>query len=152
MKRWIILITFIACSPFAAAHDLFIYPTEGQDRDQQDLDEAQCSRFAQDQTGFNPRSRPVASTPAPQQQGGAVGGAARGALLGTAVGAIGGNTRRGAAIGAASGGLMGGMRRADSNNQQEQWAQQESANLNRQRDAWNRAFSACLEARGYTVR
>ena len=79
-------------------------------------------------------------------------GAARGALLGTAVGAITGDTRQGAAIGAASGGLMGGMRRRDSNRQQDQWAQQESANYQRQRSEFNRAFGACLEGRGYTVR
>ncbi len=42
----------------------------------------------------------------------------RGALLGTTVGALTGNTGRGFRTGAAAGGLMGGMRRADSNRQQ----------------------------------
>jgi len=141
----------LGASPSQAA-DFFIYPAEGQDTEQQELDEFQCQRFARDRTGFDPMATPRATTARPEQQGGAVGGAARGALLGTAVGAIAGDTRRGAGIGAASGGLMGGMRRADSNRQQEQWAQQESANLQRQRNEFNRAFSACLEGRGYTVR
>ena len=149
-----VLAILLGCliAPFAQAQDLFIYPAEGQSRDQQDLDEAQCSRFAREQTGFDPRATPTATTAPPEQQGGAVRGAARGALLGTAVGAITGDTRQGAAIGAASGGLMGGMRRRDSNRQQEQWAQQESANYQRNRAAFNRAFGACLEGRGYTVR
>ncbi len=134
------------------AADFFIYPAEGQSAEQQEQDEFQCQRFARDRTGFDPMATPRASSAPPEQQGGAVGGAARGALLGTAVGAIAGDTRRGAAIGAASGGLMGGMRRRDSNRQQEQWRQQEAANYQRQRNEFNRAFAACLEGRGYTVR
>ncbi len=66
-------------------------------------------------------------------------------------GAVTGDTRRGLAAGAAGGGVLGGMRRADSNRQQEQWAREETANYQRQRQNWNRAFSACMESRGYTV-
>ena len=153
MRHWILIIALGALfTPLVHAQDLFIYPANGQDRDQQDLDEAQCGRFAREQTGFDPRAVPTATTRAPEQQGGAGRGAVRGALLGTAVGAISGNTRQGAQIGAASGGLMGGMRRQDSNRQQQQWAQQESANYQNNRSQYNRAFSVCLEGRGYTVR
>ena len=152
MKRGMLSLVLALAAGTSYAADFFIYPAEGQDRDQQDRDEFECQRFARDQTGFDPMATPRATTAPPEQQGGAVGGAARGALLGTAVGAIAGDTRRGAAIGAASGGLMGGMRRRDSNRQQEQWAQQEAANLQRQRNEFNRAFAACLEGRGYTVR
>ncbi len=76
----------------------------------------------------------------------------RGALLGTAIGAIAGDTGRGAAMGAAGGGLLGGMRRQDSSRQQDDWARRESANYQRNRGEFNRAFGACLEGRGYTVR
>ena len=154
MYRWttVLAVMLMITAGSANASDFFIYPAEGQDAEQQELDEFQCQRFARERTGFDPMATPRASSPAPQQQGGAVGGAARGALLGTAVGALAGDTRRGAAIGAASGGLMGGMRRADSNRQQQQWAQQEANNLQRQRNEFNRAFAACLEGRGYTVR
>ncbi len=141
-----------AIVPLAHAQDLFIYAAQGQSQDQQDLDEVQCRRFGTERTGFDPRATPTATTARPQSQGGAVGGAARGAALGAAVGAIGGNARRGASMGAASGGMMGGMRRRDSNRQQDQWARQESANYQRNRDEFNRAFAACLEGRGYTVR
>jgi hypothetical protein len=152
MKRLTLTLLLALGASTSQAADFFIYPAGGQDREQQELDEFQCQRFARDNTGFDPMATPQATTARPQQQGGAGGGAARGALLGTAVGALAGDTRRGAAIGAASGGLMGGMRRADSNRQQQQWAQQESANLQRQRNEFNRAFAACLEGRGYTVR
>lgn len=152
MNHWMFTLVLALGASAAQANDFFIYPAGGQDREQQELDEFQCQRFARDASGFDPMATPRATTSRPQQQGGAVGGAARGALLGTAVGAIAGDTRRGATLGAASGGLMGGMRRADSNRQQDQWAQQESANLQRQRREFNRAFAACLEGRGYTVR
>lgn len=153
MRGWLALMALGAIVPSAsAAQDLFIYAAQGQSQDQQDLDEVQCRRFATERTGFDPRETPRATTSRPQTQGSAVGGAARGALLGTAVGAIAGNTGRGAAMGAAGGGLLGGMRRQDSNRQQQQWAQQESANYQRSRNEFNRAFAACLEGRGYTVR
>ena len=152
MRHWIVLIVLTAVVPLANAQDLFIYAAQGQSQDQQDLDEVQCRRFATERTGFDPMRTPTATTRQPEQQGGAGRGAVRGALLGTAVGAIAGDTRQGAAIGAASGGLMGGMRRRDSNRQQDQWAQQESANYQRSRSEFNRAFGACLEGRGYTVR
>ncbi len=157
MYRWIALtalctIALGANVRLANAQDLFIYAAQGQSQDQQDLDEVQCRRFATERTGFDPRATPTATTARPQTQGGAVGGAARGALLGTAVGAVSGNARRGASIGAAGGGMMGGMRRRDSQRQQDQWARQESANYQQNRNEFNRAFSACLEGRGYVVR
>jgi len=151
MRVMITLIVFFALAPLAQAQELFIFPNDGQDQDQQDLDEFQCIRVARDRTGFDPMSTPTASTRAPETRGGALGGAAGGALLGTAVGAIAGNTRQGLGIGAAAGGLLGGMRRADSNRQQDRWAQEETANYQRDRNNWNRAFTACMESRGYTV-
>ena len=152
MHILITLVVFFALAPIAYAQELFVFPNEGQSQDQQDKDEAQCRRAATEQTGFNPMATPTATTAAPETQGGAIGGAARGALLGTAVGAVTGNVGRGAAAGAAGGGLLGGMRRADSDRQQQDWAQQVTANYQQNRDNWNRAFTACMESRGYTVR
>ena len=156
MRILMTLIVFFALAPLAQAqggHGLFIFPDNGQDQDQQDMDEFQCMRVARDMTGFDPMATAVATTAPPPTQGGAVRGAARGAALGAATGALrrGGSASSGAAAGAAAGGLMGGMRRADSGQQQQQWAQQEAANYQRNRNEWNRAFSACLRSRGYTV-
>ncbi len=151
MRILFTLIAFLALAPFAHAHGLFIFPNEGQSQDQQDKDEFQCIRIARDQTGFDPMATPTATRAQPETRGGALGGAAGGALLGTAVGAIAGNTGRGAAIGATGGGLLGGMRRADSNRQQDQWAQEQAAIYQGNRDRFNRAFTACMQSRGYTV-
>ena len=152
MRVLMTLIIFLALAPLALAQEWFIFANDGQDQDQQDLDEFQCIRIARDRTGFDPMATPTATSAPPATQGGAVRGAARGAALGAAVGAVGrGSASSGAAVGAASGGLMGGMRRADSGRQQQQWSQQQAANYQRERNDWNRAFSACMQSRGYTV-
>ena len=151
MRILFTLIAFFALTTVVQAHGLFIFPNEGQSQDQQDKDEFQCIRAATDRTGFNPMAAPGATRARPETQGGAVRGAAGGALLGTAVGALTGNTRRGALAGAAGGGLLGGMRREDSRRQQDQWADEQAAIQQADRAQWERAFSACMQARGYTV-
>lgn len=138
-------------SPLTAVADLYVYPAQGQSQEQQATDKGACMQFATQQTGFDPMATPTATSPEPQQQGGAARGAIGGALLGTAIGAIAGDTGEGAAIGAVSGGLFGGMRRNKSRNQQEQWAQQQAAQQQAGRDNFNRAYAACLQGRGYTV-
>ncbi len=141
------LVVFFALAPRALAQEVFVFANKGQSQDQQDLDQTQCMRIARERTGFDPMATPTA----PQTQGGVGQGVARGALLGTAVGALTGNTGRGFRTGALAGGLMGGMRRADSNRQQQQWTREERNNYRRNRNNWTRAFSACMESRGYTV-
>ena len=140
------------------AADFFIYPAKGQSEEQQGKDKYQCNEWAKQQTGFDPMARPEASSAPPPQQatsGGALPGAAKGAAVGAIGGAIGGNAAKGAAIGALAGGVFGGMRRHEQARQQQQaqdqWAQQQTANYNKQRAAYDRAAKACLTGRGYTI-
>jgi hypothetical protein len=142
----------------AQAQDPFVYPNQGQSNDQMEQDKFQCYNWARQQSGFDPMQVPTATSAPPPKQSegpGAVGGAARGALGGLAVGAIAGDSRKGAKIGAASGGLVGGMRRNDSRRQndrnRQQWENQQANNYANQRNNYNRAYSACLGGRGYTV-
>ena len=76
-------------------------------------------------------------------------------LRGAAVGGI-VDGSDGAKTCAAAGALVGGMRRADQNKKeaqaQAQWEQEQAANYQNHRNQYNRAYSACLEGRGYTVR
>lgn len=142
-----------------SAQDFFIYPNEGQSQDQLEKDKFECYSWAKQNTGFDPMQTPQASAPPPQQeakQGGLVRGAARGAAIGAVGGAIAGDAGKGAAIGASTGALIGGMRRHDQKRReqqaQEQWARQQAAQYSQQRNNYNRAFAACLEGRGYTVK
>lgn len=146
-------------SGVAFGQELIIYPNKGQSKQQQEKDQFECYTWAKGQTGFDPMAPPTATAPPPAKeapQGGVGRGAARGAVAGVAVGAIAGDAGKGAAIGAASGAMIGGMRRRDQvareEQAQDQWANQQAANYQQGRATYNRAYSACLDGRGYTVK
>ena len=87
-KIKILLSLVIASLMFAGptlAADLFIYPTKGQSKQQQDKDNYACYNWAKQQTGFDPMAQPKATAPPPAQEaleGGVVRGAGHGALGG----------------------------------------------------------------------
>jgi len=143
----------IAGSGTAMGQELMIYPADGQDKEQQDMDEFQCYGWAKEQSGFDPMALPTA-TEAPPEQEAAKGGLVRGAAGGAAVGAIidGGD---GAAKGAAAGAVLGGMRRRGQQQDQAQknanWEQQQAEQYAQSRNNYNRAYATCLQGRGYTV-
>jgi hypothetical protein len=138
--------------PVAFAQDPYVYPTQGQSNKKMEQDKYSCYQWAKGQTGFDPMQAPTTTAPPPPTKGGALKGAAGGALLGAAVGAIAGDAGTGAAIGAASGGIIGGARRAKSTQEQQQYAEQQAAGYEQQRNGYNRAWGACMEGRGYTVK
>ncbi len=147
----------LALAPPASAQ-LYVYPEKGQSPQQQQKDRGECHVWAVQQSKYDPAAPKAAPPPPPPTgpQGQAVRGAARGAAVGAVGGAIGGDAGKGAAIGAASGALIGGMRRRDERRAQEQQYQQATAQQqaveSQGMDAYNRALSACLAGRGYTVR
>ena len=158
------LAVFVTAAVPAHAQEQYIYPAKGQSAQQQDKDKYECYSWAKGQSGFDPMALPTASSPAPagpnrSVAGSAVGGAAAGAALGAVGGAIGGGGKgagKGAAIGAGVGGLLGGMGAAGSNSKatkdRQDWERREASNYANQRAGYNRAFAACLEGRGYTVK
>ena len=152
----------------AATVGVYVFPTEGQAGDQQSKDEAECYKWAVQQTGADPfdvaekaEKDKAQAEQAKKQAGqagkgagakGAVGGAAAGALIG----AIAGDAGKGAAIGAGAG-LIAGKRKgakaeksakAGAQNQ----AQQAEANAQAQTESFRKAFSVCLEAKKYMVK
>jgi hypothetical protein len=148
------LLVAVLAAPAVLANDLVVYPNSGQDQTQQDKDNYECYGWAKNQSGFDPMAAPTATEPPPQQEA-AVGGVGRGALRGAAIGGI-IDGSDGAKTGAAAGAVMGGMRRADQNRkqaqQQQQWEQEQAAQYQQGRNNYNRAYAACMEGRGYTVR
>ena len=149
-----VILATMAWSGPAAADDLYVYPSDGQSKEQQDADEFQCYKWARDETGFDPMETPTATEPPPRQEP-RRGGIGRGAVRGAAIGAV-VDGSDGAKKGAVAGGAIGGMRRADQRRRQEaaqqQWEQEQVAQYQENRNRYNRAYAACLEARGYTVR
>jgi len=143
-----------------------------QTASQQSTDEGACFGWAKSQTGIDPMNISAEPTPASagsqasQAQsssagsGAAARGAVGGAAAGAAIGAVAGNAGKGAAIGATTGVLAGGAakRRAqqDAAAQQQQQqaaaAQQAQAAVAQRKASYNKAFSACMEGKGYTVK
>jgi hypothetical protein len=146
-----VAVAMMSTAPVWAA-DPIVFPAKGQSSQQTETDKYSCYSWAKGQTGFDPMQAPTATAPPPPTQGGAVKGAARGAAAGALIGAAAGDAGKGAAIGAASGGVVGGARRAKSNQQQQQYAQDQSAGYEQRRNDYNRAFGACMEGKGYTVK
>lgn len=142
MRRRAVLAAAACClAPGLALGQMYVYPQKGQSAEQQQRDQGECHSWAVQQTGFNPGAAPAPSSGA---DGSLVRGGARGAAVGAVVGAIGGNAGKGAAAGAAGGALIGGMRRRDRTRQQEQ-------SYSAGQQAYQRAFGACMQGRGYSV-
>lgn len=148
--------------------NVYFYPTAGRTvpAEQQERDKYECNEWAVQQTGFDPsnpqvpphrRMRVVAGGPPPGAQVGA--GAVTGAVVGAAVSSP-WQTGRGALLGAIAGAAIGGVaaseRTAEVNRMQAQDQssayQVQTARLERQATDFRRALSACLEARGYSVK
>jgi hypothetical protein len=152
---WIFVIALLGLtSVTATASELIIYPNEAQDDVQQEMDNYQCYSWAKGESGFDPMAPPAATEPPPPQEA-SQGGLVRGGLRGAAVGGI-IDGSDGAKKGAAAGAAVGGLRRADQNRRQAQaqaqWEQEQVAQYEAGRSSYNRAFAACMEGRGYTVR
>ncbi|PYO02063.1 MAG: glycine zipper family protein [Candidatus Rokuibacteriota bacterium] len=148
--RVIIGVSVVLIATSAWGQQLYIYPQRGQSFDQQAVDKAECQRWANQQTGYNPAAPPpppMAGAP----QGGMFRGAAGGAALGAVGGAIGGDAGKGAAIGAGVGALFGGFRRMRAMEEEQAQMASYQAQTGQATANFNRAYSACLQGRGYTV-
>lgn len=133
---------------------LYVFPSEGQDAAQQDADEAECFKWAKQQSGYDPLNPTIAVGKEVDRSadGSAVGGAAVGAAGGAAIGAIAGDAGKGAAIGAVVGGVRGRRSKVVGDEMQQQANDQAAAaETQRLAEDYNKAFSACMGGKGYKV-
>lgn len=149
---------------------LFVFPAKNQSATVQTNDEASCYGWAKSQTGIDPMNvQPQQQAPTPQVSdeqvanaggGSRARGAARGAAGGALIGAVTGDAGTGAAAGAVAGTLAGGAAKrqakrdaaAQQQHQQQVAEQQAQASIAQQKATYNKAFSACMEGKGYTVK
>lgn len=158
MKKFPLVVgLLVAFASAASASGVIVYPSQGQSPAQQEKDKGACMSWASDQTGFDPTA-PLPDNPPPRAQeptSSVGGGMLRGALLGTAIGAISGHAGKGAAIGAGSGALIGGVRRQNqvehAYEQQDRWAAQQADQYAQSQAQFNRAYATCMQGRGYAV-
>jgi len=131
---------------------LYVYPQKSQSATQQLTDESQCYESAKTQTGFDPDATTKGTKDQAQndkKDHGAAKGAARGAAIS---GAIGGDAAQGAARGAVLGEVRSKRKEKQQDEQAEKQADASKTQEQQQMDKFKRSMSACLDARGYSVR
>ncbi|HKQ81017.1 MAG TPA: hypothetical protein VJS42_02370 [Steroidobacteraceae bacterium] len=155
----------LASEPPTLDTNVYFYPSAGRalSAEQQGRDKYECSAWAVQQTGFDPsepnvpphqRMQIVAGGPPSGAQVGA--GAIAGAALGAAVSRP-WEAGRGALLGGLAGAAIGGIS-AEHDEElarlqaQADLSQAQTTMLERRAAEFRRAVSACLEARGYSVR
>lgn len=133
---------------------LYVYPAKGQSKQQQKKDEYECYMWAIEQSGIDPLNLPKIEAPVKSgPTGGAVVGAAKGAAAGAAIGAIAGDAGKGAAIGATAGAMAGRRQGKQAQAQANQQSQaQATATEQEMKNSFNKAFSVCIEGKGYTIK
>lgn len=134
---------------------LHVFPSNNQDQATQEADEAACYKWAIQQTGYDPINPTVVQSEQvdTSADGTAVRGSARGAAGGAAVGAIAGDAGKGAAIGATVGAARGVRAKKGGDAQQQQANDQAAANASADLATdYNKAFSVCMEGKGYSVK
>lgn len=143
---------------------VYFYPTHGQSEAQQDRDRYECYLWARKKSGFDPGQAQLAPhqrvevTPTAPPGADTAAGAVTGAIVGSMM-----SPRHDKGFGMVFGAITGAMLGAASDQaRQEQAAQVQQqydarenrhyANVEKQARDYQRAMTACLEGRGYTVR
>jgi hypothetical protein len=166
MKQMTFFTLLLFLSVFLAgtvwAQDPIVYPAKAQSDDQIEKDKYQCYAWAKNETSFDPMKTPTTTSGPPAKEK-EVWGAGKTGVAGGATGAIVGGAAkgkkgalRGGLLGAAGGALIGGVRSSNQRNREAQkrkdWERKEANNYVRARNEYNRAFGACMEGRGYSVK
>jgi hypothetical protein len=141
-----------ASTSIAKSLGLSSFPAKGQTVEQQQKDESDCYTWAKGQTNYDPKAPPQTAAAPPPAKGGAVKGAAKGAAAGAVVGSIADDTEKGAAVGATAGAVKGRRSQKKANAQAEKDTQAKQQAATAHLDQYKKAFSACLEGKGYTVK
>jgi outer membrane lipoprotein SlyB len=153
-----------ATAPSVPSTQVYFYPQQGQNGEQQSRDHYECYQWAIDQTGFDPArsalpaEQRVRMVPMPSPGYDTATFAIAGAVLGALIGGP-RHGAGGAVIGAVGGAMAGAVSDADrreaSRQQEESYAAQDRARrarIENQSAGFRRAMCACLEGRGYSVR
>ncbi|MDW5288937.1 glycine zipper domain-containing protein [Formosa sp. PL04] len=144
-----------ANSSIASGLGLYVFPSNNQSQETQNTDETACYSWAKQQTGYDPMN-PTLYVPAQAStspDGTALVGSAVGAGAGAAIGAIAGNAGEGAAIGAVLGALRGRRAKVEGDQAQQQQNNQAAAQATANaKSDYSKAFSACMDGKGYTVK
>ena len=153
--RWMLMIACWCSAAYATAAwggEPEVYPAKGQTAEQQERDQYECHEWATKETGVDPVALAEQKlSPTPSAEHG-LGGAGASAGIGAMRGAAEGDAAGGAARGFGIGRMISVLRAKRQLREQQSANTQEKSTLNEQLDKYDRAYSACLTGRGYTVK
>jgi hypothetical protein len=155
MKIFVAAVAACLVAGFSAvtpAQSLVVYPAKGQSDAKMEKDKAECYTWAVKESGYDPATAQQTAATTSGPKGERVKGGARGAAGGAAIGAIAGDAGKGAAIGATAGGMRGGMKARQEKREEQSEQQKAQAQRELNTSSYNKAYGACLEGRGYTVK
>lgn len=143
----------LASAAVAVATEPEVYPAKGQTEQQQERDQYECHEWATKDTGVDPvaLAEQKLATSAPAKEEG-LGGAARGAGLGAAGGAVQGDAAGGAARGFGIGRMIAVIKAKRQLREQQSAESAQGSTLQSDLDRYDRAYAACLTGRGYSVK
>jgi hypothetical protein len=133
-----------------AAQEMYVYPNANQTPQQLETDKQSCHDWSVKQTGVDPEK--MATEQQQKSSGGPGGTGAASVGIGAARGAAQGDAAAGAMHGIGMAGLMRTIRARRQMDQQHDQYMQEHQTRQTQLQNYDRAYTACLTARGYTVR
>jgi hypothetical protein len=140
----------------ASTVGLYVYPDKQQSATQQLTDEQQCYGSAKTQTGYDPNATTTAAkTPKSSSSSSSSDdhAAAKGAMRGATISrATGGDPGEGAARGAILGSIRAKRKAKEQADQASKKPDPAKTPQQQKQDDFKRAMSACLDARGYSVR
>jgi hypothetical protein len=137
----------------ASTVGLYVYPKNGQSANKQLTDESQCYSNAKTQTGFDPNATTTAAAPKKDDQKSGDKSVAQGAARGAVIsGATGGDPAAGARRGAILGGIKAKRKEKQEDQQADKQADAAKTTAQQPLDNFKRSLSACLDARGYSVK
>ncbi len=142
-----------------------IFPKDGQNREQIVKDKATCKDWANGETGIDPEVlaqkietiNEKATTDNQTKMGGLLEGIFKGAATGAVVGAIDKNIGNAVGSDAVKGAVLGGILKNENQGQKAEELQYrketiEKEDLQKEYDRYVRAYTVCLEAKGYAVK
>jgi len=142
----------VCCFALSVIAEPVAYPAKGQSPEQQAQDQQQCRQWAVQQSGVDPARLSAPQSTAQPRERKVLKGAVAGAAIGGLGGSLGGEFGKGAGAGAVAGAVVGGVRQRRDRNNAESVQQQTQQQQQQLVEQFNRAYGACLEGRGYTVK
>jgi hypothetical protein len=137
----------------ASTVGLYVYPKNGQSANKQLTDESQCYSNAKTQTGYDPNATTTAPPAKKDDQKSGDKSVAQGAVRGAVIsGATGGDPAAGARRGAILGGVKAKRKDKQETEQADKQADAAKTASQQSLDNFKRSISACLDARGYSVK